>query len=163
MEKVEERAIDTVQLVTFLINDETYGSKIIKVQEIIWMTPITRVPKAEPHIIGVINLRGQIIPIISLAKRMELSQGARRDEFARIVIFKAEEQVAGVIVDSVSEVAKVPMNRIEPPPDVSSDSEHTYIEGIAKMEKRVIIILDVNKIVLGAESGAESGGEQDDE
>ncbi len=154
MESVQEQAVETVQLVTFKVNEEFYASEIIKVQEIVWLTSITRVPTAPQHIIGVINLRGQIIPIISMTKRLNLSAEVRQDELSRIIVFRAGELVAGIIVDEVSEVAKVPKSDIDSSPEVQSGAETTYIKGIAKMGKKVIILLDIEKVILGDKEGA---------
>ena len=149
MENVLDQRIETVQLVTFTVNEEIYGSEIIRVQEIIWLTAITRVPKAQEHIIGVINLRGQIIPINSLAKRLKLKKDIEQNELSRIVIFKTGELVAGVIVDSVSEVIRVPLKNIEPAPEINADKGSNYIQSVAKMSRKIVIILDVDKIILG--------------
>ncbi len=137
---------ELLQLVSFTIGAEEFGVDITKVQEINRMVEITKVPQAPPHVEGVINLRGKVIPIIDLRKLMgvELQETGKN---TRIVVVDIEEFVMGMIVDSVSEVLRIPVSTIEPPPDIVSSIDTDYIQGVAKLEDRLLIFLDLSKVI----------------
>jgi purine-binding chemotaxis protein CheW len=134
------------QFVTFTLNNEEYAVDILNVQEINRITEITKVPNAPSYVEGVINLRGKVIPIINLRKKFRFDDKSR-DENTRIIIIEIQGITNGLIVDSVSEVLRVPANIIEPAPPMSSDVSGTFIKGIAKMENRLIILLDIDKSI----------------
>jgi len=139
--------IDTkiLQLVTFKLGNEEFGVDILKVQEINRMMNITRIPNAPIFIEGVINLRGKIIPIVDLRKRLGFKNG-HFDKTTRIIVVELDGLVLGFIVDSVSEVLRVPENTIEPPPSVVASVESDYIEGVGKLNDRLLILLELKKI-----------------
>ncbi|WP_081859263.1 chemotaxis protein CheW [Desulfohalovibrio reitneri] len=134
------------QLVTFSIGDEEFGIDILKVQEIIRMVDITRVPKAPDFVEGVINLRGKVIPVIDLRKRFGMP-GKDHDKNTRCVVVDICNMIVGFIVDSVSEVLRIPSDTIEPPPPVVAGIESEYINGVGKLEDRLLILLDLNKLL----------------
>lgn len=135
------------QYVVFLIEGEEYCIEILNVQEIIRMVPVTWLPKRAEYIIGVINLRGEIIPVIDLRIKFGLS---RKDytKFTRILIGQVAERQVGMVVDGVNEVVAVPGENIEAAPGMVSRSKSAeYIKGIAKIEERVIVMLDLEKVL----------------
>ena len=139
-------ADELLQLVSFKIGAEEFGVDITKVQEINRMVEITKVPQAETYVEGVINLRGKVIPIIDLRKRMSM-EIKENDKNTRIVVVDIENFVMGMIVDSVSEVLRIPVSTIEPPPDIVTGVNADYIQGVAKLEDRLLIFLDLSKVI----------------
>ena len=134
------------QLVIFELANEVYGVDIGRVQEIIRMASITRLPRAPEFVEGVINLRGKVIPVVDLKRRF----GLRLEEetkASRIVVVDVGEQTIGMVVDAVSEVMRVPVSAVEPPSPVVTTIESDYIRGIAKLEGRLIILLDLDKVL----------------
>ena len=130
-------------LVTFNLGREEYGVEIGCVQEIIRATDITPVPGAPGHVRGVINLRGKIIPVVDLRKRFALPE-AEAGDAQRIVVVELGEKRLGMLVDSVSQVIKVPAAIVEEIPEEATTLAENFIKGIGKLENRLIIILDLN-------------------
>jgi purine-binding chemotaxis protein CheW len=141
---------EILQLVSFNIGTEEFGVDILKVQEINRMVDITRVPRSPDFVEGIINLRGKVIPIIDIRKRFNMAL-AEHDKNTRIVVVDIEGQVMGMIVDSVSEVLRLPASTIEAPPEVVSSVDSDYIRGVAKLEDRLLIYLDLSRILSGEE------------
>ena len=138
-----------LQLVGFVIGKELFGVDILMVQEIIRETPITPIPNSPDFIEGVINLRGNIIPVIDLRRRLNLREAVSSGGQTWIMILNVNGRVTGFIVDSVTQVLKVPSNSIKPPPDiVVSGLESQYITGVCRIDKRLLILLDFNRILL---------------
>lgn len=137
---------ELLQLVTFSIGDEEFGVEILKVQEIIRMLEITKVPKAPPFVEGVINLRGKVIPIIDLRKRFGM-ESRNHDKNTRIIVIEINAMIVGFVVDSVSEVLRLPANTVEPPPPVVAGLDSDYISGVGKLEDRLLIMLDLNRLL----------------
>ena len=135
-----------IQLVVFRLGKEEYGVDIQQVREIIKVTDITRVPKAPDFLEGVINLRGQITPVMDLRKRLDFPE-AERDEDARIIVTEVGKNVVGMIVDSVSEVHRLPEKSIDPTPTISTEVGTEFIKGVGKMGDRLLILLDLKKIL----------------
>lgn len=137
------------QFVTFTLNNEEYAVDILNVQEINRVTEITRVPNSPDYVEGVINLRGKVIPVVNLRKKFNFEEKPT-DDTSRIIIMEIHGITNGVIVDSVSEVLRVPKSIIDPPPPMSADFSNTFIKGIAKMQDRLIILIDIDKLIGGA-------------
>ncbi|HWI40891.1 MAG TPA: chemotaxis protein CheW [Verrucomicrobiae bacterium] len=136
-------------LVTFRLDREEFGVEIHSVQEIIRATDITPVPGAPSHVEGVINLRGKIIPVVNLRRRFGL--GAReKDDQERIVVVELGEKRLGMLVDSVSQVLKIPAGVVEEIPEEATSLDHSYILGVGKLEDHLIIILDLGPALLAA-------------
>ncbi len=142
-----------LQLVTFSIGEEEFGVEILKVQEIIRMLEITRVPKAPDFVEGVINLRGKVIPVIDLRLRFGL-QAKGHDKKTRIIVIEINQMIVGFVVDSVSEVLRIPAGTIEPPPPVISGLDSEYISGVGKLDDRLLIMLDLNRLLSKEEKSA---------
>jgi chemotaxis signal transduction protein/HPt (histidine-containing phosphotransfer) domain-containing protein len=147
-EEEEKEIIGFIQLITFMLAGETYALEIQQVETIINLTNITRVPKAPSHIDGVINLRGEIIPVINTRRRLKLSEGEKSPLNQIIILTFEEEKVkAGFLVDSVREVIRLPETSIEPPSRVSESVDIEYLRGVGKIDKNIIILLNAHRIV----------------
>jgi len=137
---------DELQLVSFNIGSEEFGVDILKVQEINRMVDITKVPQAPHYVEGVINLRGKVIPIVDLRKRFNLEL-KEHDKNTRIVVVDILGNIMGMIVDAVSEVLRLPASTIEPPPEIVTGINSDYIKGVAKLEDRLLIFLDLSRVI----------------
>ncbi len=145
----EPQESDLLQLVGFTIGRENFGVDILMVQEIIRSVRITAVPNSPGFIEGVINLRGSIIPVIDLRKRLNLHQdnGTRKTD-VWILIIDVENRVTGFIVDSVTKVLKIQAGSVEPPPDIVTAGLHAqYIRGVCEIGERLLIMLDFTNIL----------------
>ncbi len=153
----EERvaAEATEHLATFYMGREEYGVEVKLVQEIRRLTLITPVPRAPEFILGVINLRGRIIPVVDLKKKLGLGE-VNEGRAARIVVVKIHDRLIGMLVDGASQVLKVKVSSIEPAPEEVVEKGGDYIRGVAKLEGRLIILVDLHRILLldGRESAA---------
>ena len=141
---------DTIQVVSFKLGSEEYGVDIAQVQEINRMVAVTHVPRAPQFMEGVINLRGQLIPIIDLRARFGMPR-AEHTKNTRIVVTEIGAKRVGMVVDSVSEVLRLPVEDIEPAPEMITGVDTEYIRGVGKIEDRLIILLDLARIISGAE------------
>lgn len=139
-------AENLLQLVSFNIGEEEFGVDILKVQEIIRMLEITRVPNAPDYVEGVINLRGKVIPIIDLRKRIGMPS-KDDDKDTRIVVVEIDNKVVGFIVDSVNEVLRINENITEAPPPMVSGIDSEYITAIGKLNDRLLILLDLSRVL----------------
>jgi purine-binding chemotaxis protein CheW len=137
-------------IVGFTVGPETFGVAIEVVHEIVRMADVTRLPETPDYIEGVINLRGRVVPVIDLRKRFGERQiaGNKRN---RIVFADLAGHTTGLIVDSASEVLKIPSCDIEPAPDVFEEGEAHYVTGIAKLRDRLMIMVDLNKLMNSGE------------
>ena len=134
------------QLVVFILAKEHYGVRIAAVESIIKMQPITAVPRAPVFVDGVTNLRGRVLPVIDLRKRFGLpAEEPTKD--TRIVVVEMNGTLVGMIVDAVSEVLRVPVESVEPPSPIVTTVDSAFITGIAKVGERLIILLDLEKVL----------------
>lgn len=141
---------EILQLVTFRLGNEEYSLDILSVQEIIRHMELTRVPKAPQFVDGVINLRGRVIPVLDLRKRFGLSADENTED-TRIIVVDISDKTVGFKVDAVSEVLRLPADTVEPPPSIVTDVDSEYIKGVGKIDGRLIILLDVTKILNSTE------------
>ncbi len=148
--KSTSQADEILQLVSFKIGEEEFGVDILKVQEINRMDQITRVPNAPDYVSGVMNLRGKVIPIIDLRKRFRLAK-KERDKDTRIIVVELKTRVVGFLVDAVNEVLRIPKNVTEPPPPMVAGIGSEYITAVGKLEDRLLILIDLEKILVPAE------------
>src|SRR5579862_4449303 len=135
-----------LQIVGFRIGSETYGVRIGSVREIVRVPEITTVPSAPDLIEGVINLRGKIIPVMDLRKRFGQSE-IQHDKKSRILVVELDNKLLWLIVNSASEVLKIPPSEIEAPGSVFADGESGYVTGVGKLKGRLIILLDIAKLL----------------
>ena len=139
-------ADDLLQLVSFNIDDEEFGLDILRVQEINRMVDFTRVPNSPDFVEGVINLRGKVIPIIDLRKRLNMPPRISNNE-TRIIVVDVQSKVIGFIVDRVNEVLRIHRSITEPPPPTISGINSDLILSIGKLDGRLLILLNLDKIV----------------
>jgi len=158
----QTNVLTEIQLVIFDLASEYYGVDISDVREIMRMQTITRVPGAPAFVEGVINLRGRVVPVIDLRKRLKLAVGEQTKE-SRIVVVDIAGRDVGVIVDAVTEVLRIPLSSVEPPSSMITNVDSDYLRGIAKLEAKLVILLDLGKVLSTIEteeiSGMELAGE----
>ena len=141
------------QLVSFTLGSEEFGVEIAGVQEIVRLPEITKVPRSPAFVEGVVNLRGKIIPVVDLRKRFGLPR-AEATKSTRIIIVTMSGRTVGMIVDAVSEVMRIPLEAIDPTPEMVASRVHaSFLKGIAKLEGRLVILLELNLILSGEEAG----------
>ena len=141
------------QLVVFDLADEAYGVDIGAVREIIRMQDITKVPSAPAFVEGIINLRGSVIPVVDLRKRFALSI-SERDKDNRILVVDIGGNDIGVVVDAVTEVLRISSDSVEPPSAVITTADSVYLLGIVKLEGRLVILLDLEKVLSESEKNS---------
>jgi len=136
--------------VTFRLENELYGINVLQVQEVLRYSEIVPVPGAPDFVLGIINLRGNVVTVIDTRKCFGLAPH-EPDEATRIVIIESGKQVAGLLVDSVAEVVNISSAEVESAPEVGSTEAAKYIQGIANHNKEILILVDVNKLLTPAE------------
>lgn len=141
----EITAPSMIKVIAFQLMDKEYAFPVHQVQGIEKLIHITRVPGTVPFIKGVINLRGVVTPIIDLRKRFSLPE-KEYDEQTRIIIAASDDIEVGLVVDSANDVLDIPKNIIEPQPDIVGAVEAEYITGVAKLEKRLLILLNLERV-----------------
>jgi purine-binding chemotaxis protein CheW len=134
------------QVVRFMVGKESFGVDIGRIQEIVTVPEITRVPDTPDFLEGIINLRGKIVSVIDLRKRLKIN-GAERHKKNRILVTEIEGKVVGLIVDEVSEVLRLNPDNIEPPPEMVNSVGAEYITGVGKLEDKIIMLLDMAKVL----------------
>ena len=139
------------QLVVFDLDTEAYGVDIGAVREIIRLLQITRVPRAPEFIEGVVNLRGKVIPVLDLRTRFGMPRADRTEE-NRIVVVDVGGRDIGMVVDAVTEVSRIPASSIEPPSAVITTEDSGYITGIVKSDEKLIILLDIGRVITDREA-----------
>ncbi|WP_292463889.1 chemotaxis protein CheW [Methanolobus sp.] len=143
----ESSSNDMLQLVVFSLGTEEFSVDIMKVQEIIRLPEITRIPKSPDYIKGVINLRGKIIVVMDLDKRFGLPSKEITEE-SRIIVADVEGTIVGMVVDSVSEVIRLLASSVDPTPEVISRSINAeYLKGVGKLDDRLLILLNLENII----------------
>ncbi len=143
----------SMQLVSFRLAQEEYGVEITKVREIILMGEITRVPQTPPYVRGLINLRSTVIPIVDLRLRFGLPEEAETQD-TRIMVMHVAGKMIGIIVDAVSEVLRIAKEQIAPPPPTVAGLGREYLTGLVKLQNRLLILLDIDKILGAGEAEA---------
>lgn len=140
------------QVLTFTLGQETYGVDILRVQEIRGWSPVTRVPQSPPHVLGVLNLRGSIVPIVDLRMRFKLDQ-AEYTAITVIIVLSVEtphgRRELGVVVDGVSDVIDINMADIKPAPDLGSHVSTDFIQGLMTVGEHMVMLLDIDRLVGG--------------
>jgi purine-binding chemotaxis protein CheW len=144
--KTNEIVPEMIQLVTFLLGEEEYGVNVLNVREIIRLPEITRVPNTPHYVEGVINLRGKVIPVMSMRKRFGLDL-QEFDNRTRVIVMEFTDELMGFLVDAVSEVIRISPDEIQPPPAaVSSGVDQACMAGVINQAERLIILLELEKI-----------------
>jgi purine-binding chemotaxis protein CheW len=161
MSRSEMESRDGVlQTVSFMLGAEEFGVDIHKVQEINRMADITRIPEAPSYVAGIVNLRGKIVPVVSLRARFGMEQLAY-DKNTRIIVCDTDGLVIGLIVDAVSEVLRIPAETLEEPPAAVRGGGREYLSGIIKLQDRLLLFLDITRLTseLAAQVGDLVGAE----
>jgi purine-binding chemotaxis protein CheW len=152
--KSDESHGELIQLVSFNLDKEEYGVEVLKVREIIRMPVVTRVPNTPHYVEGVINLRGKVIPIISMRKKFGLME-AESDKQTRIIVMEVDGELKGFIVDAVSEVIRISSSEIQPSPAVvASGIDQECIAGVINQAERLLVLLDLEKMFSRDEKNA---------
>ncbi|GBF11623.1 MAG: chemotaxis protein CheW [Tepidibacillus sp.] len=146
MSNTVEQNSSEIKFIVFRLGSEEYGVDVQQVKSIERMEHITRVPNTPPFVKGVINLRGVVIPIIDLRRRFSIEQ-KDYNESTRIIIVNVEEMEVGLIVDAANDVIDIPVQAIEPPPKVVGAVEAIYLRGVAKLANRLLILLNLDKVL----------------
>ena len=141
------------QLVVFVMENEEFACSIQNVREVLKMIKVTPLPRSLDFVEGVINMRGEVLPVIDLRKRFSLPEAERTDE-SRIIIVEVEERMVGLIVDSVREVLSMPNQQIQEAPSQVAGGKTDLIMGVGKVEDRMLIILDLDRILTSEEQMA---------
>ncbi len=144
MEK-KENVLSSIQIVCFKVGNEEYGCNILQVQEILKLAKVTKLPKSKPYIMGVIDLRGKVLPIVDLSKRFSIEAG-KDSERKRAIVVNIGGKKIGLGIDSVSHVVKLNPDDIEAPPAVVKGISGKYINGIAKVGHGFVVVLDINQM-----------------
>ena len=146
-----ESANDSIiQWVTFRLSDEIYGINVMQVQEVLRVSEIAPVPGAPHYVLGIINLRGNVVTVIDTRIRLGLATTEVTDS-TRIVIIEGAKHVVGILVDCVAEVVDLPMSEVESAPNVGNDESAKYIQGVASRDDELLILVDLNKLLTDEE------------
>lgn len=146
MNDAANQAMDATQYLTVNLADEEYGVDILAVREIRGWTPVTRIPQAPPYVLGVLNLRGAIVPVLDLRLRF----GLKREEYTATtvtVIVTVAGRNFGVVVDAVSDVVDVDAAAIRPVPDMGTAVDTEYLKGLTSVGERMVLLLDVDRLL----------------
>ncbi len=139
-----------LRYVTFRLEDEVYGINVMQVQEVLRVTEIAPVPGAPHYVLGIINLRGNVVTVIDTRERLGLDS-KEMEESTRIVIIEADKMVVGILVDAVAEVVDLRTSEIESAPSVGNDESSKYIQGVASRDGELLILVDLNKLLSDGE------------
>jgi len=143
---LEKRTDPVNQWVTFRLGEETYGVNVMQVQEVLRITEIAPVPGSPDYVVGIINLRGNVVTVIDTRKRFGLYP-KDSDDSSRIVIIEADDQVIGILVDSVAEVVELRASEIESAPNVGNEESSRYIQGVTSRNGELLILVDLNRFL----------------
>lgn len=146
-----------LQWVTYQLEDETYGINVMQVQEVLRITEIAPVPGAPSYVLGIINLRGNVVTVIDTRSRFGLMSKEADDDLSRIIIVEVNGNVVGMLVDSVAEVVYLHQSEIDSAPNVNNDESSRFIQGVCSREDQLLILVDVNKFLTEEEVADFSG------
>jgi purine-binding chemotaxis protein CheW len=138
-----------IELLGFMLSDEQYALDILEIKEIVRLQAITPVPRSAPWLKGIVTLRGVIVPIFDLRSRLGLAEIEHGPETRIIVVYRGEE-FAGLIVDSITQVMRLPVEAIEPPPQTIGPVEAGYLRGVARFRDQLVILLNLPRVVEAA-------------
>ena len=144
--KAREGAAEVKQLISFTVGAEEYGLELLRVKEVIRMRQITWLPKAPACVKGIINLRGDVIPIVDLRERFGLA-AQEQTAMTRVIVVEVEGRMVGMVVDSDSQVVRVPADQFDPPPPVMGSASKDFITAVGKMGDKLVIMIDVDRIL----------------
>ena len=142
----EKTSEEVFQWVTFQLENEVYGVNVMQVQEVLRYTEIAPVPGAPDYVLGIINLRGNVVTVIDTRLKFGLTPAEVTDS-SRIIIIEAEKQVVGILVDSVAEVVYLKASEIDPAPSVGTEESARFIQGVSNRKEDLLILVDLNKLL----------------
>ena len=142
----EKTSEEVFQWVTFKLENEVYGVNVMQVQEVLRYTEIAPVPGAPDYVLGIINLRGNVVTVIDTRLKFGLMPAEVTDS-SRIIIIEAEKQVVGILVDSVAEVVYLKASEIDPAPSVGTEESARFIQGVSNRKEDLLILVDLNKLL----------------
>ena len=142
----EKTSEEVFQWVTFKLENEVYGVNVMQVQEVLRYTEIAPVPGAPDYVLGIINLRGNVVSVIDTRLKFGLMPAEVTDS-SRIIIIEAEKQVVGILVDSVAEVVYLKASEIDPAPSVGTEESARFIQGVSNRKEDLLILVDLNKLL----------------
>lgn len=137
---------EVLQWVTFQLEEETYGVNVMQVREVLRYTEIAPVPGSPDYVLGIINLRGNVVTVIDTRSRFGLMQGEITDN-TRIIVIESERQVIGILVDSVAEVVYLRSSEIDITPSVGTEESSKFIQGVSNRDGKLLILVDLNKLL----------------
>ncbi|WP_100753119.1 chemotaxis protein CheW [Vibrio salilacus] len=146
----DQSSDEVLQWVTFQLEEETYGINVMQVREVLRYTEIAPVPGAPDYVLGIINLRGNVVTVIDTRSRFGLMQGEITDN-TRIIVIESEHQVIGILVDSVAEVVYLRSSEIDTTPSVGTDESAKFIQGVSNRDGKLLILVDLNKLLTDEE------------
>lgn len=150
VKQTEQSVTGSNQILTFMLGDETYGVDILRVQEIRGWSPVTRIPQSPPHVLGVLNLRGSIVPIVDLRMRLSLDR-AEYTPVTVIIVLSVEAAQGrrdfGVVVDGVSDVIDIQLSEVKQAPDLGAQVNMEFIQGLATVTERMVMLLDIDRLI----------------
>lgn len=144
--KKDQANDEVLQWVTFQLEEETYGINVMQVREVLRYSEIAPVPGAPDYVLGIINLRGNVVTVIDTRSRFGLMQGGITDN-TRIIVIESERQVIGILVDSVAEVVYLRSSEIDTTPSVGTDESAKFIQGVSNRDGKLLILVDLNKLL----------------
>ncbi len=144
--KVQTDMNELRQFISFSVGEEEYGLELLRVKEVIRIREITWLPKAPTFVKGIINLRGDVIPIIDLRDKFGLP-AKENTAMTRVIVVEVEGRLMGMVVDSASQVVRIPADQIDPPPPVLGGFSQEFITGVGKMEDKLVILLNIDAIL----------------
>ncbi|MES9980178.1 MAG: chemotaxis protein CheW [Candidatus Thiodiazotropha sp. 6PLUC5] len=139
-----------IQFVTFILMDEVYGINVMQVQEVLRVTEIAPVPGAPSYVLGIVNLRGNVVTVIDTRKRFGLPSVEVNDA-SRVIVIESEKQVVGILVDAVAEVVELSEDQIDVASNVGKEERSSYMQGVDTQDKRLLILVDLNKLLTDEE------------
>jgi purine-binding chemotaxis protein CheW len=145
----ENNAISSQQYVTFSLGEELFGVEVSRTREILSLTPVTRVPQTPEYLLGVINLRGQVVPVVDMRLKLGLSAGAETEDTCIIVVdvqVDGEAITVGALADAVREVMDIRSDQIEPPPRLGTRLKTEFIKGMGKLDEQFLILLNIDRV-----------------
>ena len=146
------------QYLTFTLGEEEYGVEILKVQEIKGYSAITHIPNAMPHVMGVINLRGTVVPVVDLRRKFSMKT-VEFNKFSVIIVVMVAEKIAGLIVDAVSDVLPIDRDSLRPAPDLGASADTRFIRGMAGINEKLVVLLDIDRLLGEEEVPGLPGGD----
>ncbi len=142
---IQEKSLKNIKVIAFRLKDQEYGVDVSQVKSIERLHEVTKMPKSVDFVKGIINLRGEVTPVINLAERFGLGE-SETTENSRIIIVNLGDVQAGLIVDSANDVIDIPTDMIEPPPQILHEVDEEFVQGVAKLDNRLLVIVNLEKI-----------------